>query len=250
MEGMIALKIVAIIPARYNSTRMPGKPLVDICGKPMIWWIYKQAKLVDEIESIYVATDDQRIKQCCSEYGMNVIMTAEYPDHIARVHAASNVIDADYYLCINGDEPLVDIDSIKSVIELAPQKVSTDFFFSGAVRKLNNPAEVIDPSNLKVVLNKNNRCIYISRAPIPFPKATADFSYYKYIGIECFNKYALEFFINTPMGVIEKIEDIDHLRFIENDMPLLFKEVYSDSISVDTPKDLDFVRRIIVKGMV
>ena len=91
-------------------------------------------------------------------------------------------------------------------------------------------------------MNESGRCIYLSRAPIPYPKGTLDFNYWKYVGIECFNKAALDFFVNTPMGNIERVEDIDHLRFIENGIPMYFKEVQSESISVDTAKDLDFVR--------
>ena len=95
------MKIVAVIPARYKSTRLPGKPLADICGKPMIWWVYNQVKKVKEFKDIFVATDDERIKETCEKYNIKVIMTRDnHPDHISRVQEVSEKIEADYYVCI------------------------------------------------------------------------------------------------------------------------------------------------------
>lgn len=118
-------------------------------------------------------------------------------------------------------------------------------FFSGAMRRLTDPAETIDPANIKIVMSTTGRCLYISRTPVPFPKGTLLFNYHKYVGIECFSKESLDFFVSTPMGSVEKVEDIDHLRFLENYKELYFTLVDSESISVDTPKDLEKVRMII-----
>lgn len=237
------MKIVAVIPARYASSRLPGKPLADICGKPMIWWVYHQVKKVKEFDSVYVATDDERIEEVCQSYQMNVIMTKDnHPNHIARVQEVSDKIKADYYICVNGDEPMIDAKSIKKVL---PTEVIKKPYFCGARRKLTNPVETIDSGNIKLAMTKEDRCIYISRTPIPYPKGTILYDYWKYVGIECFNKEALDFFVSQKMGELEKIEDIDHLRFLENGVNLYFKEVQSESLSVDTPKDLEKVRKII-----
>lgn len=238
------MKIVGIIPARYASTRFPGKPLVDICGKPMIWWVYKRVSSVKEFSEVFVATDDERIEKVCQEYNMKVIMTRNnHPNHISRIQEVSDKIDADYYMCINGDEPLIDPISIQKII---PEKENNDdTVFIGARRKLTDPAETIDSANIKLVIGKNNLCMYMSRTPIPYPKGTLFFDYWKYVGIECFNKKALDFFVNSEMGNIEKVEDIDHLRFLENGVKIYFKEVESESLSVDTPKDLEKVKKII-----
>ena len=239
------MKIVAIIPARYASTRLPGKPLADICGKPMIWWVYNQVKKVKEFEAIYVATDDERIKEVCEQYKMNIIMTRDnHPDHISRVQEVSDKVSADYYVCINGDEPLIETKCIKQVL---PKKREKEAYFCGARRKLTNPVETIDSGNIKLAITENDRCVYMSRTPIPFPKGTLLYTYWKYVGIECFNKKALDLFVNKKMGTLEKIEDIDHLRFIENGVNIYFKEVDSDSLSVDTKKDLEKVINIIKK---
>ena len=238
------MKIIGVIPARYASTRFPGKPLADICGKPMIWWVYQQVKKVKELNEVYVATDDIKIRSELEKYQIPVVMTRDnHPDHISRVHEVSDIKKADMYVCINGDEPLIDPVSIATVIENAKAKKTPAYY--GAFRYLTDPAETIDPAKIKVLTTEDGRLIYISRTPIPYPKNSLLFKYKKYVGIECYHKETLDFFVTHPMGKVEKIEDIDHLRFIENQYPLYFTEVQSESISVDTPKDLEKVRKII-----
>lgn len=239
------MRIVCVIPARYSSTRLPGKPLVDICGKPMIWWVYNQAKKVYEFAEVVVATDDERIAKVCEKENISYCMTRDnHPDHISRVQEVSENIMADMYVCINGDEPLMKPEMIQTVL---PEKMDKDIYFIGAYRKLTDPAETLDPGNIKLALSNTGKCIYMSRGMVPYPKGTLFVEYKKYVGIECFSKEALDFFVNTPMGILEKAEDIDHLRFLENGKSIYFKEVVSDSISVDTLKDLEKVRVIMAK---
>lgn len=236
------MKVAAIIPARYQSTRLPGKPIADICGKPMLWWVYDRVSKIDIFDEVICAIDDERIKKVCEENNMKYVMTREdHPDHISRVHEVSSQIDADYYMCINGDEPLITADCILPVV---PKEIHTEPFFAGAMRKLTDPAETIDFANIKLLVSDTTgRCLYMSRTPAPYPRGTLDVTYKKYVGVECFNKSALDFFVNTQMGSLEKAEDIDHLRFLENGVELHFNYVDSESISVDTIKDLEFVRK-------
>lgn len=237
------MKIVGVIPARYQSTRFPGKPLADICGKPMIYWVYYNIKKSKKLDDVLVATDDLRIANVCKDYNIKYVMTADnHANHIERIWEVSNLIKADYYICVNGDEPLIDY---KLVEKILPNKVGEIEYFKGAFRKLTDPVESIDSANIKVILNKENRCIYMSRSTVPFPKGTLMFNYFKYVGIECFTKLGLDFFKNTDIGIIESIEDIDHLRFIENGKSIYFTEIESNSISVDTKKDLEKVRFIM-----
>ena len=237
------MKVIAIIPARYQSSRFPGKPLADICGKPMIWWVYKQVSQAKCFDEVFVAIDDERIRVVCETMNIKYVLTKDsHPEHISRIHEVSEKIHADLYVCINGDEPLISPQVIEQAV---PSEMSGNFFFSGAVRKLSDPVETIDLANIKVVLSNSGRCVYMSRTPVPYPKGTLLFSYNKYVGIECFSKAALDFFVATPQGKNEKIEDIDHLRFLENGKELLFKYVESESISVDTQKDLEKVRLIM-----
>lgn len=233
--------MMCVIPARYNSTRFPGKPLADICGKPMIQWVYEHCCEVKRFEKVVVATDDDRIFGFCRDNGIECMMTRDdHPNHISRVQEVSDSIRSDYYVCINGDEPLLMPETISEA--LPPENEMDSLFFSGAYRVLTDPVETFDGANIKLALNDRNECIYMSRAMIPFPKGSIMFSYNKYVGIEVFSKESLDFFVSTKMGRLEKIEDIDHLRFLENGKVLKFRKVSSESISVDTKNDLEKVR--------
>lgn len=242
------MKIIGVIPARYASTRFPGKPLADICGKPMIWWVYQQAKQVPEFAEVVAATDDERIAEVCKGYGIPVRMTrTDTPNHIHRIWEVTEQVKADYYVSVNGDEPLIQPENIRAVL---PDKIIADEpWFGGVYRELTDPAELMDIANVKIVLGAGGRCLYQSRNPIPCPKGSLLFRYKKAIGIECFNKKALDFFVSTPMGALEKIEDIDHLRFLENGVPIWYKKIESESISVDTKNDLEKVRLMIAETL-
>lgn len=242
------MKIIGVIPARYASTRFPGKPLAAICGKPMIWWVYQQAKQVPEFAEVVAATDDERIAEVCKGYGIPVRMTrTDTPNHIHRIWEVTEQVKADYYVSVNGDEPLIQPENIRAVL---PDKIIADEpWFGGVYRELTDPAELMDIANVKIVLGAGGRCLYQSRNPIPCPKGSLLFRYKKAIGIECFNKKALDFFVSTPMGALEKIEDIDHLRFLENGVPIWYKKIESESISVDTKNDLEKVRLMIAETL-
>jgi 3-deoxy-manno-octulosonate cytidylyltransferase (CMP-KDO synthetase) len=242
------MKILGVIPARFNSSRFEGKPLANICGRPMIWWVYQHAKQVMEFDTVFVATDDQRIADVCAANDMAFIFTSDrHANHISRIHEISCKMNADLYVCINGDEPAISSDIIRAVIPKTIVKES--IIVRGLVRDFKDPAEVIDFSNIKIALNAKGEAIYMSRATVPYPRGTLDFAYNKYVGVECFNKTALDFFVSQEKGLLENIEDIDHLRFIENGIRIEFSKVESDSISVDTPKDLERVSAIIKKRL-
>ena len=239
------MKVVGVIPARYGSSRFPGKPLQDICGKPMLWWVYQQVIKVEELAEVYVATDDDRVAAICKEHNMNYVMTGEHSTHIARVHELSTKVDADYYVNVNGDEPLIEPETIRAII---PKEESDQPKVFGLMKILRDPVELIDPSNIKVAANKDGVALYISRAPIPHPYKTILFEYKKAIGVECWNKASLELFVNSEPGVMEQIEDLVALRFFENGCPMHYTLVESNSLSVDTPKDLEKVR-ILMKNI-
>ena len=241
------MKIVGVIPSRYASTRFPAKGLADIFGKPMIWWVYQQVKKTQGLDEVVLAIDHPKVKEVCEGYGLPYIMTKDsHPEHISRIWEVSEKIQADYYICVNGDEPLIDPFSIEKVL---PHEVMTQPFFRGAMRYLTDPAETIDFANIKIAAADDGRCVYMSRTPVPYPRGTLLIQYKKYVGIECFNKAALDFFVSTPMGNLERAEDIDHLRFLENGHAIYFQLVDSESLSVDTPKDLEKVKIIMREKM-
>lgn len=242
------MKVVGIIPARYASSRLPGKPLADICGKPMIWWVYQQAKKVRQLEEVYAAVDDDRVKAVCQEWDIPVVMTSkDNPTHLNRIYEVSQSIDADLYTVICGDEPLIKSEVIGAVI---PETVSNQTYIARALmREIKEPSEVVDPGNIKIAANHAGDCIYLSRSPIPFPYKTVLFKYWKIVGIECYNKAALDFFVHTPVGDLERIEDIAILRFMENKIGMHFTKVESDALSVDTQRDLEKVRLLLKKKL-
>ena len=192
------MKVVGIIPARYKSTRYEGKPLALICGKPMIWWTYQQAKKVSGLDEIYVATDSEKIKKVCETYGIKVLMTSEKNlTPTDRIYEVSTKINADYYISINGDEPLIEPSNIAAVI---PSLITEEIYVANIITEIKDPVEVIDFTNLKVVTNDKGDGIYISRSPIPYPKGTMDYKYKKHVGVYAFNKKALDFYHNTGRG--------------------------------------------------
>lgn len=239
------MKTVAIIPARYASTRLPGKPLLDICGKPMVWWVHKRLETVESINDIYIATDDERIERMCLNYGMKVFMTSSNHRTAAnRLYEVSKHISADFYLQINGDEPLINIDAVKaSIPEKVPQEIE---FGTNIITKIKDTAQLMDPSNIKVTFDAEGNALYMSRTPIPFPYKSIDFDYYKHVGIIGYNKKMLQFYNDSEPGRLEVIEGIDTLRFLDYGKTLRFVKVGNcESLSVDTEKDLEMVRKIM-----
>lgn len=236
------MKIAAIIPARYNSSRFKGKPLADLCGRPMIWWVCRQVRRCRRIDAVWVATDHEEIFQRCAEYGIDAVMTS--PDcatSTERVYEAARQIPADIYVCVNGDEPLIEPELIESVL---PQRAE-GFFAANLITKIISPAEAVDESNIKVVTDASGNALFFSRSPIPHPKATLRFDYYKHLGVLAYSMEALRFFAETPKGENEKIEDINELRFVEHGKNLRMIPVEAHTLSVDTPKDLAYVREVL-----
>lgn len=241
------MNIIGIIPARFKSTRFEGKPLADICGKPMIWWVYRQFKLANGISEVYVATDDSRISDVCERYGMKYIMTSDnHPTHLDRLAEVASKIDADFYININGDEPLMMPEYIEHLLpsETVDPK---SFYFANAMTKIKKPVEVNDVSRIKIATDRNGNALYMARTPIPYPKASSDFDYMKFVGIQCFSRSALLFCGETPRGHLEGIEDIDEYRFIENGKKVKMVEIPAETLSVDTKTDLIVVRDVITR---
>lgn len=239
------MNIVGVIPARFGSMRLPGKPLADICGKPMIWWVYERVKTAEKLDEIYVATDDERINDVCEQYNIPVVMTANTHKTAAnRLHEVSEKIKADFYIQLNGDEPLIDIWAVNATVpEEIPQERE---FGTNIITNISDPAQLMDPSNIKVVFDKEMNALYMSRAPIPFPFKSLNFQYYKHVGIIGYNKKMLDFYANSVPGTFETIEGIDTMRFIDYGKQLKLIEVPDcHSLSVDTDKDLEYVRAII-----
>lgn len=241
-KGEIKMKIIGMIPARGGSTRFNNKPLAKICDKPMVYWVWKHSKEVECFDEVYVATDSEEIKQTVESFGGKVIMTStDCETATERLYEVSKKIAADLYVMVNGDEPLI---MAEDIVKCIPDKIPEDgFYVSNLMTDFSNPVEVVDPTNLKIVTNKDGICLFISRAPIPFPKGEMNYVYQKFVGVGAFTNKALEYYHNTPRGPIEKIEENDSFRFIENRKDCYYINAHCKTLSVDTPKDRVQVER-------
>jgi 3-deoxy-manno-octulosonate cytidylyltransferase (CMP-KDO synthetase) len=238
------MKISIVIPARYESSRFPGKPLVQLRGKSMIQRVYEICSKTIGAENTYIATDDTRIKNHCNEKNMNCIMTPKSClTGTDRVYQASLKIDSDILINVQGDEPLINPDDILAVIKEAknnPNKIIN------AMGKIDSEEAFNSPTVPKVTADLNGRLLYMSRAGIPLSKKGQFVSASRQVCIYSFPKDALEKFYNygrkTPL---ENIEDIEILRFLELGYEVKMVEVCGNSIAIDTKEDAEKVIEIL-----
>lgn len=237
------MKILGVIPARYESSRFPGKPLAMICGKPMIWWVYQQAKKVQGLDRVLVATDSELICTECNQLDIPVMLTSsEHQTGTDRLGEVAKKIDADFYVNIQGDEPLIEPETIQSVIEYYKRNPEVQIINT---KTMIQQEDVCDDTIVKVVSTDNGDGIYLSRAPIPYPKRGQNIKYYKHLGLYGMTRESLVFFSNTERATIEQIEDIEMMRFLEHGIGIKFIVVQSSSVGVDTIQDLERVESII-----
>ncbi len=237
------MKIIGVIPARYASSRFPAKPLALIAGKPMFYWVYQQAMRVFEFSDVFIATDHEDIANAAKKYNCQVIMTKDsHPTGTDRVAEVAQKIPADIYINIQGDEPLIEPETIRQAI--LPLIEHKDIEITNLMACITDPVEVINSTIPKVLTNAEGRGIYLSRCPVPYPKNNIEYTFYKQVCVYGFRPNALDFFAKTERGRLESIEDIEILRFIENNKAVHYIEVQTQSIAVDTNKDLEKVRKI------
>lgn len=236
------MRTIAIIPARYGSSRLSGKPLADICGRPMLWWVYHRVRQAKNIDGVYLATDHEEILQTCRQYSIPCMMTDRaHKTSTERVYEVARLLPADVYVCVNGDEPLIEPSIVEQVV---PERTEV-FFAANLMTKITSPAQAVDETNIKVVTDTEGNALYFSRSPVPHPKADIRFDYYKHLGVLAYSPQALRFFAEAPRGRLEQVEDINELRFVEHGKKLRMIPVEADTLSVDTQKDLDYVRSVI-----
>jgi len=234
------MNVVLIIPARYQSGRFPGKPLTDLVGRTLIQRTYGQCAKAFDPKQIFVATDDERIRRHCQECGMNVVMTsAKCLTGTDRVAEVSCMIDADYYINVQGDEPVFNPDDIRKILDAVPR-------FPGEILNgycpLSDEALFLNRSIPKVVFREDGRLLYMSRAPIPTNKKNSFVKAWRQVCVYAFPKKALlDFTGSRRKTVLESIEDIEILRFLELGWDVRMIELSADSIAVDHPGDIEKV---------
>jgi 3-deoxy-D-manno-octulosonate cytidylyltransferase len=245
------LQVVAVIPARYGSTRLPAKPLADIHGKPMIQWVYERTHKAKGISAVYVATDDERVAGAVRKFGGKVIMTSpDIQSGTDRVWAVAQEVPGDIFVNVQGDEPLIEASAIEAGVEL----VTSGRFTMGTVMvPLTTEADLRDPSVVKVLADQTGRSIYYSRHPIPYsrgplPTGHEPFVCKRHVGLYIYTREILKRFSSLPVSALERAEVLEQLRAMDAGIAIGITEVDFTSIGVDTPEDLEKVRRILAKS--
>lgn len=240
------MKVIAIIPARYGSKRLPGKPLVKILNKPLIEWVYENAKKCKKIDKVIIATDDERILKECERFGAEVYLTPENlksgSDRVFWTYKNLIKENYDYILNLQGDEPLISPHDLDFLIENTLKNMCE---VSTLGYSLNSEEKFSDENIVKIVCDKEGRAIYFSRSPIPFPLFKKDLKFLKHIGVYLYRKDILELFHSLPESYLEKKENLEQLRLIENGIPIFVFEAKNDTHPVDTEKDIKEVEKIL-----
>ena len=250
VDGVLVKKIIGVIPARYQSSRLPGKPLKDIHGKPMIYWVAKRVE-ASILTEYYVATDDDRIFDTCQKYSIPCIMTSsKCINGTERVAEVATKIKADYYVNIQGDEPCIEINAINEVINSLQKFDQVNFI--QAVSKMTDQGAVMDDSVVKVAISENNEVLYYSRLPIPYSRGESNLNeatHYRCLGLYLYSRRFLSKYLLMNVTKLESIEHIEQLRILENGIVINAVEVRDDGISVDTANDLAKVRERYSDGL-
>lgn len=241
------MKIAGIIPARYASTRFPGKPLIDLQGKSMIRRVYEQCQKCPALDAVIVATDDERILSEVQSFGGKAMMTSV--SHQSGTDRCGEVVEKleqrgenfDAVINIQGDEPFIDPGQITKV---ARQIGKVGIQIATLVKQISNNKELFDPNVVKVVLANDGRALYFSRSTIPYLRGREQkawlesHTYYKHIGIYAYKTETLKEVIALPKGKLELAESLEQLRWLENGISVFTEETDFESIAIDSPEDL------------
>jgi 3-deoxy-manno-octulosonate cytidylyltransferase (CMP-KDO synthetase) len=241
---------IAIIPARYASTRLPGKPLVALAGKPMIERVWERVRRAKKISRVIVATDDERIIRAVAAFGGEAVMTrSEHrsgTERVAEVAATTVREGEEIFVDVQGDEPLIEPVAIDTAVEAVESDESASV--ATLAVPIARPADIMDPNVVKVVLDFDGNALYFSRAPIPWVRdrnAPVHARHLKHLGLYAFRRAALLDFPTLPLGDLERIEQLEQLRWMENGYKIRVAETPHDSISVDVPEDVSRIEQLL-----
>lgn len=246
------MKIFAFIPARYGSTRFPGKPLAPILGKPMIEHVYRCALACGDLTDVLVVTDDQRIIDCVKGFGGKAVLTSPHhasgTDRVAEAAGKLGLNDHDLIVNIQGDQPRFDPDTITRMI--TPLKEDESIPMSTLKFRIRDRQEIGNPNIVKVVTDRDDFALFFSRYPIPFIRDGdgADIEHYKHPGFYAYRKEFLIEFNRLPPGELEKAEKLEQLRALEYGYRIKVPETFSDSVEVDTPEDVPKIEALLSSG--
>lgn len=247
---MSSSRIIGVIPARYDSSRLPGKPLVDICGKTMVERVYRLAEQSGVFVKVVVATDDTRIYEEVRRFGGEVVMTrSDHPDGSSRVAEAIMNEDVDYVVNIQGDEPMLDPRMLKELADGLTSDMDADS--ATVCIPIKSEADFRNPNIVKVVRAQNGRALYFSRSPIPYSINSNDFPIWEHLGIYAFTKEFLLKMVTLESTPLMEIESLEQLRILEHGytMTVIPTKYPSKGPNVNTLEDLEKVREIIKNSL-
>lgn len=245
-------QVAGVIPARYASTRLPGKPLLEIAGKPLIQWVWEASQRCSTLNDVIVATDDVRIEQTCRQFGARVAMTSpDCPSGSDRIAEAIAALPHDVIVNIQGDEPLMDPETIDACVSalLADPNAGV----SSAMTPFRTDESYHEPHLVKVVTNSHGHAMYFSRAPIPdmrrldtdeLPAAPPAM---KHVGIYVYRREILEEYVKLPLSRYEQVERLEQLRLLEAGIRIKMVQISAAAVGVDTPEDVAVVERLLAK---
>lgn len=232
-----------VIPARMASTRFPGKPLVDLCGKPMVQWVVEAARTANITDQIVVATPDAEILEACHRFGTKAVLTRDdHPSGTDRLAEVAESLSADVYVNLQGDEPLIDP---KTISACAKPLLDDPAIQMGSVYSPCSEEELSSSSVVKVVLDRKGFALYFSRHPIPFVVKERHAPALRHIGIYAFRSETLKSFASWAPGALEKTESLEQLRFLENGVRIKMSLGTGSPVSVDLPEHADQARRFL-----
>ena len=236
---MTNLKIIGVIPARFNSSRLPGKALREIAGKPMIQWVYENAKRSPLLTELLVATDSPEIQASCEAAGIPVTLTGEHPSGGDRLHEVMQRTGGDIYVNIQGDEPTLRPDHLELLLSPFLNSAETQVT---TLKVAIDSVAALDPNNVKVVTGEDGHALYFSRYPIPYDRdGSGSIQHYKHIGLYAYTREALGLFHKLPQSSLELAEKLEQLRYLQNGVPIIVAETSHDTVGVDTEADLQRV---------
>ncbi|MFC2109467.1 3-deoxy-manno-octulosonate cytidylyltransferase [Bacteroidota bacterium] len=240
------MKVIAMIPARFEASRFPGKLLKDLAGKPVIIRTYEATKNTKLFDEVYVITDSEVIKEAVEKNGGKVFMSlTEHDCGSDRIAEAAKEIDADIVVNVQGDEPFTRKEPLADLIEVFKKDINGKIDLASLVHPMTKWEDIENSNNVKVVMDKDNHVMYFSRAPIPFQRdKSVATKYFKHIGIYAFRKSALIEFTKMPMQQNEATEKLEGIRFLEYGKKIKMVETQFTVIGIDTPSDLELANKL------
>ncbi len=232
-----------VIPARMASTRFPGKPLVDLCGKPMLQWVVEASRKANLTDQIVVATPDEEILETCRLLNIDAVRTAlSHPSGTDRLAEVADGLFADVYVNVQGDEPLIDPETIRAC---AKPLLDDPTLEMGSIYSAISEDEIENPAVVKVVTDLSGNALYFSRHAIPFPRNPRLTPMKKHVGIYCYRRDVLQRFAGWEQSPLEATESLEQLRFLEHGVRIRMSEGKASAVAVDTPEQADEVRKLL-----